>query len=107
MTRSLLVRYADFCSLELLHIEGYVYLAQRPRWLAKVSNSRAWLDLYINPMDPSLGNTCYMNATVQALRSIPELQTSLATYAPSPANPVQLSGDANGALTTGLSVSHH
>jgi ubiquitin carboxyl-terminal hydrolase 14 len=26
----------------------------------------------------NLGNTCYMNATIQAMRSIPELQTSLA-----------------------------
>lgn len=25
----------------------------------------------------SLGNTCYMSATVQALRAIPELQTAL------------------------------
>jgi ubiquitin carboxyl-terminal hydrolase 14 len=25
----------------------------------------------------SLGNTCYMNATLQAMRAIPELQTAL------------------------------
>ena len=28
----------------------------------------------------SLGNTCYMNATVQALRAIPELQVALTAY---------------------------
>ncbi|KAM0481094.1 hypothetical protein ACHAPX_003988 [Trichoderma viride] len=28
----------------------------------------------------NLGNTCYLNSTLQTLRSIPELQTALATY---------------------------
>lgn len=31
----------------------------------------------------NLGNTCYMNATVQTMRAIPELQTALTTYTPS------------------------
>lgn len=33
-----------------------------------------------------LGDTCYMNATLQTLRAIPELQTALKTYTP-PAQP--------------------
>ena len=33
------------------------------------------LSIYL-PLN-SLGNTCYMNATVQALRAIPELQVAL------------------------------
>ncbi|THH28760.1 hypothetical protein EUX98_g5430 [Antrodiella citrinella] len=38
----------------------------------------------------NLGNTCYMNSTVQALRAIPELQTALA-QSPPPGLPTQLS----------------
>ena len=30
----------------------------------------------------NLGNTCYLNSTLQTLRSIPELQTALSTYSP-------------------------
>ncbi|TDZ15446.1 Ubiquitin carboxyl-terminal hydrolase 6 [Colletotrichum orbiculare MAFF 240422] len=30
----------------------------------------------------NLGNTCYLNSTLQTLRSIPELQTALTTYKP-------------------------
>ncbi|KAG9078282.1 deubiquitinating enzyme [Ceratobasidium sp. UAMH 11750] len=35
----------------------------------------------------NLGNTCYMNSTVQALRAIPELQTALDPTPSGPANP--------------------
>ncbi|PHH88240.1 hypothetical protein CDD83_7789 [Cordyceps sp. RAO-2017] len=32
----------------------------------------------------NLGNTCYLNSTLQTLRSIPELQTALTKYSPNP-----------------------
>ena len=34
----------------------------------------------------NLGNTCYLNSTLQVLRSVPELQEDLAVYKPSPAS---------------------
>ena len=33
----------------------------------------------------NLGNTCYLNSTLQTLRSVPELQEALSTYIPTPA----------------------
>ncbi|KAL7938387.1 ubiquitin carboxyl-terminal hydrolase 14 [Trichoderma chlorosporum] len=44
----------------------------------------------------NLGNTCYLNSTLQTLRSIPELQTALTTYTP-------LAGTARADLTAQLS----
>lgn len=38
----------------------------------------------------NLGNTCYMNATLQTLRAIPELQDALAGYKPSGADMLDL-----------------
>ncbi|TVY38124.1 Ubiquitin carboxyl-terminal hydrolase [Lachnellula subtilissima] len=35
----------------------------------------------------NLGNTCYLNSTLQTLRSIPELQDQLSTYTPAPPAP--------------------
>lgn len=36
----------------------------------------------------NLGNTCYLNSTLQALRAIPELQGALTKYEPAPANAI-------------------
>jgi len=40
----------------------------------------------------NLGNTCYMNATVQALRAIPELQNALKDYVPTTGPQALLTG---------------
>ncbi|KAH8105719.1 cysteine proteinase [Phellopilus nigrolimitatus] len=45
----------------------------------------------------NLGNTCYMNATLQVMRAVPELQSALGTYTPSSST-----GDGNSALTRAL-----
>ncbi|KAG8957901.1 deubiquitinating enzyme [Tulasnella sp. 419] len=53
----------------------------------------------------NLGNTCYMNSTVQVLKAIPELQTALKSYtAPTPSTSLgtSLSSNVNAALTTAL-----
>ncbi|KAI0130594.1 ubiquitin carboxyl-terminal hydrolase 14 [Xylariales sp. AK1849] len=36
----------------------------------------------------NLGNTCYLNSTLQTLRAIPELQNALTKYEPPPANAI-------------------
>jgi ubiquitin carboxyl-terminal hydrolase 14 len=36
----------------------------------------------------NLGNTCYLNSTLQTLRAIPELQNALTKYEPAPANAI-------------------
>jgi len=36
--------------------------------------------MFTHERNSSLGNTCYMNATVQTLRAVPELQQALSTY---------------------------
>jgi ubiquitin carboxyl-terminal hydrolase 14 len=59
----------------------------------------------------NLGNTCYMNSTIQVLRSIPELQSELSTYRPASPAPTAsdslsltslLGGSATGDLTKSL-----
>ncbi|KAM4061226.1 ubiquitin carboxyl-terminal hydrolase [Hirsutella rhossiliensis] len=49
----------------------------------------------------NLGNTCYLNSTLQTLRSIPELQTALTKYSPGPSGP--LAGTAQMDLAAQLS----
>ena len=65
------------CFLLMLFLSSILILQQlaKPVGLTKYdSPSRTLSKLTISN---SLGNTCYMNATVQALRAIPELQAAL------------------------------
>lgn len=53
-------------------------IACKTRWTQEVSTDYI-INIFIQHLldNTSLGNTCYMNATVQAMRAIPELQAAL------------------------------
>lgn len=50
----------------------------------------------------NLGNTCYLNSTLQTLRSIPELQDALVTYVPTPA--AHSASSFAGSLTSSIDI---
>ncbi|KAH7158231.1 hypothetical protein B0J13DRAFT_543874 [Dactylonectria estremocensis] len=52
----------------------------------------------------NLGNTCYLNSTLQTLRLIPELQDALKTYTPSAAGSSLLAGGSSMDLASQLST---
>ncbi|SRR6266404_3792160 len=58
-----------------------LYIARHACWSYKVSFEYTCLSSSVSCCAYSLGNTCYMSATIQALRAIPELQTALAEFA--------------------------
>ncbi|KAI5464006.1 hypothetical protein BGZ63DRAFT_451323 [Mariannaea sp. PMI_226] len=51
----------------------------------------------------NLGNTCYLNSTLQTLKAIPELQDALKKYNPGPATGGLMLGSGSNDLTTQLS----
>jgi ubiquitin C-terminal hydrolase len=64
----------------VFHILKYGHAARKTCWIDQVRSSNRFLFLQVlTLLLNSLGNTCYMNATVQALRAVPELQVALDT----------------------------
>ena len=50
----------------------------------------------------NMGNTCYMNSTLQCLRAVPELREGLRSFQRAAAGAVPMEADANKSLTVGL-----
>lgn len=65
------------CRLYLIlsSVAGKTCWIGQVRWFSGYDDASR--NLIATSIQSSLGNTCYMNSTVQALRAIPELQVAL------------------------------
>lgn len=78
--------------------------SEKPRFLEDMSEAEAAAALSLPTGLENFGNTCYMNATLQCFKVVPELRETLRSYEPRASGMAAMAADTPNAITSALKV---